>query len=113
MARRRIEGLKMSRLEARVRAIRGASRLALILFCAALGSLVVATAFPQRKELDRLTKLLDEAKMREAEVLAEREHREIEFRALQTDPTFQEMHARDRLDYCLPGERVIKLHRDP
>jgi len=101
----------LTRLEARTRAIKGAGKLALIACCLSLGFVVVATAFPQRRALERLETKLKLAKERESEVLAERDHRNIELRALREDPAFLEIHARDRLDYSRDGERVLRFKR--
>ncbi len=77
----------------------------------AIGFVVVATAFPQRRALDKLEAKLKEAKLREETVLADREYHSIEHRALREDPAFLEIHARDRLDYYREGERVLKFKR--
>ncbi len=103
----------VTRLEARIRVIQGAGRLAFVVFCMAIGFVVVATAFPQRRELDRLEAKLQLAKAHEESVLADREYHQIEYRALREDPEFLEIHARDRLDYYLEGERILKFRSDP
>lgn len=102
---------KLTRLEARTRAIQGAGRIALMAFCLSLGFVVVATAFPQKRELDKLERKLAAAKEYEAQVLAEREFRQIELKALREDPKYLELHARDRLDYAKPGERVLRFKK--
>ncbi len=107
-----MEAAKLTRLEARTRAIRGAGKLALMAFCLSLGFVVVATAFPQRRTLEKLEAKLSLAKERQREVIAQRDHRSIELRALREDPAFLELHARDRLDYCRDGERVLRFGRD-
>ncbi len=112
MARKRIEAAKLTRLEARTRMIRGAGRVVFIAFGVALGFVVLATAVPQRRELDKLEARLEQAKDRERIVNAEREQRRIELRALREDPAYLEIHARDRLDYCREGERVLRFQRD-
>ncbi len=101
----------MTRLEARTRAIQGAGKLALMVCCLSLGFVVVATAFPQRRALEKLEAKLALVRARECKVLAERDHRNIELRALREDPAFLEIHARDRLDYCREGERVLRFRR--
>lgn len=113
MAKRTTKGFQLTRLEARSRVIRGIRRVAFWLFCLAVGFVVVATAFPQWRELERLEAKLASAKEREADVLAEREYHQIEFVALREDPTFLELHARDRLDYCREGERVLRFSKEP
>ena len=52
MARKRMEAAKLTRLEARTRAIQGAGKLALMACCLSLGFVVVATAIPQRRALE-------------------------------------------------------------
>ena len=111
MAKRKLEMVKLHRLEARTRVIRGMTRMVFVLFCVSIGFVVVATAFPQRRELLALQSKLETAKAREVEVLAEREYHEIEHRALREDPSFLEIQARDRLEYYQKGERVLKFRR--
>lgn len=112
MAKKRMEAAKLTRLEARTRAIRSAGTLALFACCLSLGFVVVATAVPQRRTLEKLEAKLKLAKERERMILAEKEHRTIELRALRTDPEFLEIQARDRLDYSREGERVLRFKRD-
>ncbi|GAA5118677.1 septum formation initiator family protein [Luteolibacter yonseiensis] len=112
MAKRSVTGVKLKRLEARTRAIQGAFRLSFVAFCVSIGFVVVATAFPQRRDLVKLEEKLKETQQRERAAIAEREYHQIEYRALREDPEFLEIHARDRLDYYRPGERVLKFRRD-
>lgn len=112
MARKRIEAAKLTRLEARTRMIRGAGRLGFIVFGVAMGFVVMATAVPQRRELEKLEGRLKLAKDRERVVNAERDQRSIELRALREDPAYLEIHARDRLGYCREGERILRFRRD-
>lgn len=112
MARKRIEAAKLTRLEARTRMIRGAGRVVFIAFGVALGFVVLATAVPQKKELEKLETRLIMAQDRERLANAQREQRSIELRALREDRSYLEIHARDRLDYCREGERVLRFRRD-
>lgn len=105
-------GVTLTRLNARTRVFHGVGRVALLLLCIAIGFLVVATAFPQRRGLERLEAKLQIAKAGESAILADREYRQIEYRALKEDPTFLEIHARDRLDYYRAGERVLRFRND-
>ncbi|MDH4445400.1 MAG: septum formation initiator family protein [Akkermansiaceae bacterium] len=109
MAKRPTASLKMTRLEARTRVIRGAGRFVFMMFCMAIGFVVVATAVPQYREVERLEAKVLLSKEREKSVKAEVEYRQIEYRALREDPAFLEIHARDRLDYYRQGERVLKF----
>lgn len=78
----------------------------------AIGFVVVATAFPQRRELERLEAKLKLSREREASILADREYHQIEYRALREDPAFLEIYARDRLGYYREGERVLKFRSE-
>lgn len=113
MAKRSKAEVKLTRLEARTRFIQGAGRVAFVAFCIAIGFVVVATAFPQRRELARLEAKLKLAKAREDGILADREYHQIEYRALKEDPAFLEIHARDRLGYYREGERILKFRAEP
>lgn len=92
--------------------IRGAGRVVFIAFGVALGFVVLATAVPQKRELGKLEGRLILAQERERLANAQREQRRIELRALREDPAYLEIHARDRLDYCRDGERVLRFRRD-
>lgn len=105
--------VKLTRLEARTRVIQGAGRATFVVFCMAIGFVVVATAVPQRRELEKLEAKLQLAKEREAGIVADREYHQIEYRALREDPAFLEIHARDRLNYYREGERVLNFRGEP
>lgn len=112
MSRKRMEVDELLRLESRIKVIRGLGRLTFILFCAALGFIAVAMAIPQHRELEKLEGKLNAARRNEARVMAEQEHRHIELQALREDPSYLELQARDRLDFCREGERVLRFKRD-
>lgn len=112
MALKSLQVDKVRRLEARIQVMRGASRLAMILFCLSIGFVVVATAVPQRREVLRLEERLQKAVKQENRISAERDQRQIELRALREDPEFLEVHARDRLDLCEEGEKVFRFPRE-
>ena len=95
-----------------MRVLRVGVKFALSAFFVALGFVVVATAFPQRRTLEKLESKLKLAQERERLVAAERDARHIELHALHEDPAFLEIHARDRLDYYREGERVLRIKRD-
>lgn len=103
---------RFRRLEARVRVLQLACRCVFLAACLAGGFIVVATAFPQREALAALEKKLVQAKERHALVYGERDQARVEHRALLEDPTFLEIHARDRLDYYREGERVFRFRRE-
>lgn len=102
----------LARLEARTRVVKALVRCAFVLFCVSLGFVVVAMAVPQQRLLKKLEAKLVEAKEREKVALADREHRRIELQALREDPAYLEIHARDRLNMCREGERILRFKRD-
>ena len=101
-----------ARLEYRTRLVKALVRCAFVLFCLSLGFVVVAMAMPQLRILKKLEAKVAEAREREKLALAERDHRRIELQALREDPAFLEIHARDRLDMCREGERVLRFKRE-
>ena len=109
MAKRRMARAKLTKLEARTRTIHGVRKLSFVAFCVAIGFVVVATAVPQRRQMERLEAKLALAKDRAAVVAADVEYHKIEYRALKEDPAFLENQARDRLDYYREGERILKF----
>lgn len=109
MAKRKQSAMKLTRLEARTRVIQGVCRLAFLAFCLAIGFVVVATAVPQWRELDRVEAKLKQAELLEQRVKEDEDCQRIEYEALRQDPAFLDIHARDRLDYYREGERVLKI----
>jgi cell division protein FtsB len=104
--------VKVKRLEARTRVIRGTGMVVFVCFCLSVGFVVVATAFPQKRALGELERKLEAVQAREDAALAEREYHEIEYRALREDLEYLEIQARDRLGFYREGERVLKFRRD-
>ena len=99
-------------MEARVRAIQGVGRVLMIVCSLSLGFVVVAMAFPEQRELESLEEKLAEAQANHQAVVDERDARQIELKALREDPEYLELHARDRLGYYLPGEKVLRFKSD-
>lgn len=102
----------LARLEARTRLVKALVRCAFVLFCVSLGFVVVAMAVPQHRLLKKLEAKVAEAKEREKLALADWDHRRIELQALREDPAYLEIHARDRLNMCREGERILRFKRD-
>lgn len=112
MATKTLQGDKVIRLNARIRVVQGATRMALMMFCMAVGFVVVATAIPQRKETLLLERKLSKAVDQESAIVRVKEQRKIELQALREDPEYLEIHARDRLDVCLEGETVFRFRKN-
>ncbi|PAW70470.1 MAG: hypothetical protein B9S30_02415 [Verrucomicrobiia bacterium Tous-C5FEB] len=112
MAGKHMEAGNLARLEARTRRAKAMVRCAFVLFSVSLGFVVVAMAVPQYRILKELETKVGDAEKRQRVALAERDHRRIELQALREDPAFLEIHARDRLDMCREGERVLRFNRE-
>lgn len=109
MAKRKQASERAKRLEVRARILRGVGRVVCGAVCLALGFVVVSTAMPQKRRLAALEATLEQAKERERKAEAERDSSEIEHAALREEPEFLDVHARDPLDYCRDGERVLRF----
>lgn len=104
--------VKLKRLEAQTRVICTFNRIIFAVMGLVLGMAVVASALPQKRKLEDLEFKLARAQEDEQRVLAEKEHREIEYRAMKEDPSFLELKAMDRLNLHREGERVYRIKRD-
>jgi hypothetical protein len=113
MARRRkkVAEVKLKRLEAQTRVISAANRIVFAAMGLILGLAVVATALPQQRRLKDLEYKLAQVLEAEKAVMAEKEYREIEYRALKQDPEFLELKAMDRLNLHRPGEKQYRIRR--
>ena len=111
MAKKPAKHERLTQLESRLRRLQGISRLSFLLFCLCFGGLAVATVFPQTRKLRQLQNDLEEVRRLEMDVMEELSLHQTELRALREDPAFLELHARDRLDYHLEGEKVLKIKR--
>ncbi|MGC4016552.1 MAG: septum formation initiator family protein [Luteolibacter sp.] len=79
--------------------------------CLSVGFVVVAAAVPQKHKLDEIEGHVAEARQRQADVTARRDDASALYHALKEDPACLEQYARDRLDYCREGERVLRIKR--
>ena len=104
--------VKLKRLEAQTRVICTFNRIIFAVMGLVLGMAVVASALPQKRKLEDLEFKLARAQEDEQRVLAEKEHREIEYRAMKEDPSFLELKAMDRLNLHREGERVYRIKRE-
>lgn len=112
MARRSHALIPLNRLEARTRACERLARLGFVAMCLSVGFVVVATAFPQRRELAEMERRLAEIRQDEVRLRAERDDFRAEHQALREDSAFLETQARDRLGYFREGERVLRIEEE-
>lgn len=109
--RKKKAGVKLKRLEAQTRVICTFNRIIFGVMGLVLGMAVVASALPQKRKLDDMKYKLVQVLAEERKVLAEKEYRENEYRALKEDPAFLELKAMDRLNLHREGEKVYRFKR--
>jgi hypothetical protein len=112
MASKSLELVKVTRLKWRVKLIHGCKNLAFIFFCVAVGFVVYAAGFPQKRQVEALEQKLQLALDNEKAVIADLGYHQIELHALKTDPSFLEIRARDRLNFYREGERILKFSKE-
>lgn len=111
-ARKKAKGVKLKRLEAQTRVICTFNRIVFAVMGLILGLAVVASALPQKRRLTDLQFKLAQTLEAEKRVMAEKEYREIEYKALKEDPAFLELKAMDRLNLHREGEKVYRFKRN-
>lgn len=104
---------RVVRMAARTRVINAANLIVFAMACLTAASVAVALALPQGRKVTELEYQLEMTKAREEKVLAEKEYRDTELRALREDREYLELRARDRLDLYREGEKVLRIHREP
>jgi septum formation inhibitor-activating ATPase MinD len=105
------ENVKLKRLEAQTRVICTFNRIIFAVMALVLGMAVVASALPQKRKLEDLQFQLARVQEEEKQVQAEKEYREIEYRAMKEDPEYRELKARDRLNLHREEERIFRVRR--
>ncbi len=79
---------------------------------ASIGALAVASALPQRRELEKKEAELARIEDRERQVLMVKEDAMATYQALRQDQEYLELHARDRLNLHQKGEMIYRQERD-
>ena len=102
---------KLSRLRAQTRVIRGLNGLLLCAFGLSVGGLVVASALPQKRQLEEKRAELARVEETRRQVQAEKEDSKAEQRALLNDREYLELHARDRFNLRGPDEKIYRIER--
>lgn len=77
-----------------------------------LGSLVVATALPQRRQLADKQDELEAMLERERNVLERKVDAQAEYKATREDREYLELLAIDRLNLYRPGEMIFRIERE-
>jgi hypothetical protein len=110
--RKKTVEVKLKRLEAQTQVIRAFNRIVFGILGLGLGLVVVASALPQKRELENLEFELARVLDAEKAVMAEKEYRETEYLALKEDPEFLELKSMDRLNLRRDGDKVYRMKRD-
>lgn len=100
-----------NKLRARTDRINTSVRLALCVLALTACCAFLVAALPHQKELDKLHSDLGEVIEEESVVIERKDAKERELRAIEEDPEYLEMIARDRLDYYKPGEHIFRIER--
>ncbi|MCP5536078.1 MAG: septum formation initiator family protein [Akkermansiaceae bacterium] len=100
-----------NKVKARTEQMNASVRLAMCaLALTACVAFMVAALQPYRK-LNRMQVDLAEVKAQEAAVVERKDAKERELRAIEEDPRYLELIARDRLNYYKPGEHIFRIER--
>ena len=98
-------------LRARTTGIRIVNRAAFCLLVILACVAVAALSVPQVRKLRELKEELSRSQTKERHVVAIKDQKYRELRALQSDPAYLELIARDRLDLHQTGERIYRIRR--
>jgi len=71
----------------------------------------IATALQPYRKLNGMRADLSEVVLQEVDVIGRKDAKERELRAIEEDPKYLELIARDRLNFYEPGERVFRIDR--
>jgi len=100
-----------NKVKARTEQMNTGVRLALCaLALTATAAFMVAALQPHRK-LNRMRSDLAEVHGQEMAVIERKDAKERELRAIEENPAYLELIARDRLNYYKPGEHVFRIER--
>lgn len=104
-------GGEFSRVRAQTQRMRTGVRLAfcglLLTACAAF----LAAALKPYRDLGAMRTDLADVIAQEQSVIERKDAKERELRAIETDPAYLELIARDRLNFYKPGEHVFRIER--
>jgi len=74
-------------------------------------SAFMVAGLPHHRKLEMMKTDLAEVHTSENEVVERVDAKERELRAIESDPQYRELIARDRLNYYKPGEHVFRIER--
>ena len=103
---------KITRLRAQTKALRWVNGVALCLFATSVGAIAVASALPQKQELEKKEDALRKILVLEEQVMAQKIDAKATEEALRDDPEYLELHAIDRLNLHHEGEKIYRVERE-
>lgn len=98
-----------NRMRARTERMNVGVRLAFCGLVLTASAAFLASALKPYRDLDRLKIDLAEVKVQESGVIERKDAKERELRAIEDDPSYLELIARDRLNFYKPGEHVFRI----
>jgi cell division protein FtsB len=106
-----INNRNVKRLAAQTRMVNRTNKLlfAIILLVASL--IIVANYVPQKRKWQKLEADLVEAKKRKSTLDDLLYSQQVKVTALKSDLTLIELHARDRLNMMMPGEKIFRIEK--
>jgi len=100
-----------NKMHARTEYLRRLVRLSFCLLAFMLCLAFAVSALPHYRKLQKMRADLSEVKVEESEVANRVDAKKRELRAIESDPQYRELIARDRLNYYEPGEHVFRIER--
>jgi len=99
------------KMHARTERMHGLVRLSCCLLALVIGVAFAVGALPHYRKLEKMRADLEEVKFSESEVANRVDAKKRELNAIEKDPQYRELIARDRLNYYEPGEHVFRIER--
>lgn len=100
-----------NKVRARTEKMNASVRLALCALALTAAVAFMVAALQPYRELTRMRGGLSEVQHQEMAVIERKDNKERELRAIEEDPKYLELIARDRLDYYKPGEHIFRIER--
>jgi len=109
-ARQRLDR-RNSKMHARTERLHVGVRLGGCVLLLMVCSAFMVAALPDQRKLEKMKLDLAEVHAAESDVVERVDAKEREYRAIEVDPEYREIIARDRLNYYKPGEHVFRIDR--
>lgn len=89
------------------------NKVALVCLVLVTGAALLVLSIPEYEKVKKLRADLEIREAEELEVMLEKDRVTRMLKSLKTDPSYLELHARDRLDLYREGESVVRFQRQP